>query len=104
MLVTVELLKLVSIVGGVVIPLYLWGYNISNRQKKILEMLENPEKYGLGNSNMEVLLESHAKNTEDIFRMHTDAVKELASSIKALTYYTKWQTEQLTGKKAPPPL
>lgn len=80
------------LIGVVVVPGLAWATaviwllrDIKKGTDKLLEMHENPDKYGFGSNHM------------------TDVLEHLNITMGSMVHYLRWIAEQSTGKPPPPP-
>ena len=53
---------------------------------------------------IESALNDHARQIQDMYAEHREALSLLAEAINGLSHYIRWLAEQQTGKQPPPPI
>ncbi len=92
---TIGLGLILSVVLGVVIPLYRWASRATQSLGKIemlaaelISMHQNPEKHNFGTGKTNAMIETVAR--------------EQTQLLKQMVHYLEWYVETSTGKKSPP--
>ena len=75
------------------LPTIGWAVWMYWTMKKVVEVLEHPERHGFGTAGLEHIIERN-----------TIAINGVTMAMEALVHYVEWLSENTTGKKPPPPL
>ncbi len=98
----ISLEALIGVVFLVVIPILLFWWRLHNLTLEIRDMHHAPDEHGFGTTRTNELLAIHMENEEEMQRKTLDALKYLTHTIRELTHYVRWMSEQQTEKKPPP--
>ncbi len=98
----IEIGTLIGICFAFIIPTVLFWWRLHYVVRSTHEMHKEPDEHGFGSETTNTLLLQHMKEEAEQHRESIDATKRLTHTIRELSHYVRWMSQQQTGK-APPP-
>ena len=98
----------IAAIISILVPILLWCWKVSSSQSILIKSLDELTEMHLDESSVfstartNELLEQHMHQEEGMHRATVEVLKDLNRTIKELTHYIRWSTEQTTKKKPPP--